>query len=59
MKNYRNLLKKNGAQVITIVNVLLEGTLDENNDPIQGEKLENLKIFAKSFVSIDCSLIKN
>jgi len=46
-------LRKNGAQVYTVVETLLEGTIDAHGNPVAGEKLDDLRAFASMFLAYD------
>jgi arginine deiminase len=50
-KNYINLLEKNGVNVLTVKEILLEGVLDSNNKPVQGKELDDLVTLAASSVN--------
>lgn len=58
-KNYISLLKQQGIQVITIQELLLQGTLDENENVIEGQALNDLQQFAQKFLTYDYSALQN
>lgn len=47
---YRKKLKEAGAEVRTVREILLEGTLDKDGNAIEGEALNNLRRFAADFI---------
>ena len=56
-KEFQDLLKKNGATVYTVKEVLLKNIVDANGEPIEGEELEEFKLFARSCVRINNSAL--
>lgn len=54
-KKFQDLLKKNGATVYTVKEVLLKNVVDADGEPIEGEELEEFKLFARSCVRINTS----
>lgn len=48
--NYRHELTKAGAEVLTVRDILLEGTIDEDGNPIEGPKLDALREFAGQYL---------
>jgi len=50
-QNYINTLKKQGANVLTIKEILLEGTLSDNDKPAKSKELEDLIKFASQSVN--------
>ncbi|MBF0410425.1 MAG: hypothetical protein HQM10_23975 [Candidatus Riflebacteria bacterium] len=56
-KNYISLLEKNGAKVHTVVETLLQGTLDENGNPKESKELDELRKFARQFITVDATSI--
>lgn len=52
---YQNTLMSHGAKVITIEEVLLEGTIDEHGNKVEGESLENLRKLAFEALTYDTS----
>jgi arginine deiminase len=51
--NYRQALRAHGAEVYLVKDVMLEGTEDENGEPIPGPKLDALREFAGQFLKYD------
>jgi arginine deiminase len=43
---YMDLLKKEGANVLTITEILLQGTIDANGNMLEGEDLDELRQFS-------------
>lgn len=58
-KNYINLLRKEGIQVHTLHDIILEGTLDSQGQIIQGKALEELREFAGKQLKFDYRFIKD
>jgi arginine deiminase len=56
-REYIRLLRKLGARVYTVVETLLAGTIDKWDRAIPGPELDNLKTFAKQFITIDASAL--
>jgi len=56
-RKYIELLREQGATVYTVVETLLEGTVNNQGKPIPGSKLDALKNFAKESLSIDASAL--
>ncbi len=54
-EGYVSLLEKSGARVHRLVDVLLEGTVDENDRAIPGAALTALQDFAKEFLIYETS----
>lgn len=52
---YQQLLRKSGANVVTVRDVLLRGTLDRAGNPIAGAALDSLRAFALDFLKYDAS----
>lgn len=52
-RNYIKLLELQGAKVHTVVETLLEGTIDKGGRPVPGRALDQLREFARTFVRID------
>ena len=50
--NYARVLSETGAKIYLVEDVLLEGTVDKNGNPLPGQKLTNLQDFAKEFLEI-------
>lgn len=55
---YREQLRKAGAEVRTVRDILLEGTIDADGNTIEGEALEELRGFASRFLVYDTSALK-
>lgn len=55
---YREQLRKAGAEVRTVRDILLEGTIDADGNTIEGEALEELRAFASRFLVYDTSALK-
>lgn len=55
--NYRKELEKVGAKVLTVRQILLEGTLDENDNAIEGKELDSLREFASKFLIYNTVLV--
>lgn len=53
--NYREKLTEAGAKVLTVREILLQGTLDKNGEPIEGNKLDELRSFASQFLTYNTS----
>lgn len=49
-ENYRNRLKETGADVRTVREILLEGTLDGEGNALEGAPLDSLREFASRFL---------
>lgn len=49
-ENYRKELKTFGAEVLTVREVLLKGTIDKDGNPIEGQELTNLRALAADFL---------
>lgn len=47
---YRRELEKFGARVLTVRQILLKGTLDDNGNAIPGKELDSLREFASQFL---------
>lgn len=56
---YREQLRKAGAEVRTVRDILLEGTIDADGNTIEGEALEELRGFASQFLVYDTSALKS
>jgi arginine deiminase len=56
-RKYIELLREQGATVYTVVETLLEGTVDSQGDAMPGPKLDALRNFAKEFLTIDASAL--
>ncbi len=56
---YREQLRKAGADVRTVRDILLEGTIDADGNTIEGEALEELRGFASRFLVYDTSALKS
>lgn len=54
---YRNALEKFGAKVLTVRQILLEGTLDKDGRPVEGKALDELRSFASRFLTYNTSNI--
>jgi len=54
---YIDLLRQRGARVHTVVEALLAGTVDEAGEPVPGAALDELREFARGFISIDASAL--
>ena len=54
-RKYIELLEQGGATVHTVVDVLLEGTIDNDGKSVPGKPLDDLRSLAKSFLTIDAS----
>ena len=54
-EGYVSLLEKSGARVHRLVDILLDGTLNENDRPVPGDALTALQDFAKQFLTYDTS----
>jgi len=52
-RNYIKLLESRGVKVHTVVETLLEGTIDKGGRPIPGHALDQLREFARTFIRID------
>lgn len=48
--NYRAELKRFGAKVLTVREILLQGTIDDKGDPIEGHPLDDLRSFAADYL---------
>ena len=48
--NYRNELRKAGADVRTVREILLEGTIDAKGNAVEGPALDALREFAAHFL---------
>ncbi len=55
--NYRRELKRFGAQVLTVREILLDGTLDEEGNPVEGKALEDLRRLASEFLTYNTDSI--
>ena len=61
MEEHRNFikeLKKHSKQVYSIDEILLEGTVDKNNQKIEGKKLDDLRELTKLSVHQSLKLVK-
>lgn len=54
-QEYRELLQKNGIDVLTIKEVLLKNVVDAFGEPVEGPELEEFRLFARSCVRINTS----
>ena len=54
---YRKALEKVGAKVLTVREILLEGTLDKAGRPVEGKELSELRAFASKFLTYNTSKI--
>ena len=54
-KNYIKLLEKNGIKVYRVSDIILQGTVDENGNAIEGNELKELQKFAGEFLTYDTS----
>ncbi len=54
-EEYRELLKKNGVEVLTVKEVLLKNVVDAFGEPVEGPELEEFRLFARSCVRINTS----
>lgn len=54
---YRKALEKVGAKVLTVREILLEGTLTKEGRPIEGKELSELRAFASKFLTYNTSKI--
>lgn len=53
-REFIRLLREDfGVQVFTVVEVLLKGTIDKNNEILNGRELDNLRNFTKEFIIIE------
>ena len=48
---YRAALERFGAKVLTVRQILLEGTLDKEGRPVEGKELNELRAFASRFLT--------
>ncbi len=55
--NYRRELKQFGAKVLTVREILLEGTLDKEGEPVEGPALDDLRKFASEFLTYNTDSI--
>lgn len=55
--NYRRELKRFGAEVLTVREILLDGTLDENGNPMEGQPLDDLRALASQFLTYNTDSI--
>ena len=55
--NYRRELKQFGAEVLTVREILLEGTLDEEGNPVEGKPLDDLRTLASEFLTYNTASI--
>jgi arginine deiminase len=55
---YIELLRKQGAEVHRVVDVLLEGTIDAQGRPVPSPELDALREFAGTCLTYDCSALK-
>ena len=53
--DYIKGLNKRGVEIITIVDTLLKGTVDASGNTVSGKDLNELRAFAKSFLTYDTS----
>ena len=53
--NFICLLKKNGARVFRLVDILQAGTIDDKGGVVQGQALSDLQAFAGQFLKYDTS----
>ncbi len=56
-RRYIELLEARGARVHTVVATLLAGTVDATGHPLPGPALDELRAFARGFVTIDASAL--
>ncbi len=56
-RKYIELLREQGATVYSVVETLLEGTVNNQGEPIPGPKFDALRNFAKEFLTIDASAL--
>ncbi len=54
---YRKALEHCGAKVLTVRQILLEGTLDKQGRPVEGKDLNDLRAFASKFLTYNTSNI--
>lgn len=54
---YRAALERAGAKVLTVREILLDGTLDSVGNPVEGEPLEQLREFASQFLTYNTDAI--
>lgn len=54
---YRAELEKAGAKVLTVRQILLEGTIDKNGNPIEGPELTMLREFASGFLTYNTDAV--
>ncbi len=55
--NYRRELKRFGANVLTVREILLQGTLDKDGNPMEGRALDSLRRFAAEFLTYNTDSI--
>ena len=54
---YIDLLRQRGARVHTVVETLLAGTVDEAGKALPGAALDELREFARGFITVDASAL--
>jgi len=54
---YIDLLRQSGARVHTVVETLLQGTVDATGRAVPGEALDELRAFAGEFLTVDASAL--
>lgn len=53
--NYIKNLNRQGVEVIKVVDTLLKGTVDASGKTVPGRELDELRVFAKDFLTYDTS----
>lgn len=56
-RDYIRLLRQRGARVYTVVETLLAGTVDGKGRALAGRDLDELRAFAKQFITVDASAL--
>ena len=56
-RQYIRRLRKAGARVYTVVDALLAGTIDPRGQAVPGPALDQLRAFAKEFITVDASAL--
>ena len=52
LMGYAQVLRKSGAKIFLVEDVLLAGTVDQNGNPVPGKALTQLQDFAKGFLEL-------
>ena len=56
-RNYREELRKAGAEVVTVSEILVDGTLDAEGNAVEGPALDQLREFAAQFLTYNTDAV--